>query len=154
VNDEEQPGVELDYGVSETGAVHAAMIIRDAARLRRAVSATMQWIPTVMADRDDDGDLVKYPGFDKLVELEKEHPEKVNMIPALVISHVPGHRAMEDDDEVEHQVYLITPEICSHMVNTGIAMFTDVDTATQIAHLLFHLMGGTHDDEDDHDCNP
>ena len=144
---EREPGIEFDYQVDDEG-VHTAVVIRDPNRIRRIVMAQFQWIPSVMEGKGSE-----YPGMDALAALEAKG-DTVDL-PVLVIGHMPSHLPPEEaTEDIQHILYLVEPENITMMIGSGINMFAqDPDKTADIMHLIYHLMGGDHSEEEDPDCD-
>jgi hypothetical protein len=137
-------GIEFDYSMTEEGQMHTGVIVRDPNKIRKCVSANIQWIPAMMGDEG-----TEYPGNEALEAVREELP----VLPILVIGHMPAHMKPEDAAEhVEHQLFLVDDDTVTNLIGSGINMFTqDGQMTEQIMHMLFHILGGEHDEGTD--CN-
>lgn len=148
-------GVEFDYGMNDEGDVETAVIVRDPAKMRRVVTATMQWIPAVIGEPDDDGNTVPYPGMEELERISQEDPDRLFHMPIMIIAHCPGHKPVEEGaDDIQHQLYLLDADTVINLVGTGVNMLTENHEKTDLVmHFIHHVVSETDCTEDEDDDN-
>lgn len=140
------PGIEIDYAMDETGGMHAAIVVRDPAKLRKTVDVTLRFLPSVFGDPE-----TGYKGTEDL-KAKVDSDEGV-MLPMMIVSHMPSNMPEEEAlEHVEHTMYVLRPHNVVDMINGGIDMFIDDPAKAQvIKHMLFHILGGEHEHNEDED---